>query len=116
MAMDAGQNITIDGLFGVRRHVGWQQRVHKIFMAADACVLGDRSIAIFDLDRIRVVSQSKRQRMEEAVVRFGDPFANSVMRQMAVVANRDVVVATVLPCLNMFLHNVTIRTRLRVVT
>lgn len=54
--------------------------------------------------------------MKEAVVGLGDPFTNSVMRKMTVVANGDVVVTTVLPCLNMFLHNVTVRTRLGIVT
>lgn len=115
MAMHAGQDITIDRFFCFRRHVGWQQRVHEVFVTADARVLSDRAIAVFNLDRIWVVAHGKRQRVEEAVVGLGDPLANSVMRKMTVVANGNVVMTTVLPCLNMFLHNVTVRTRLRIV-
>ena len=95
-------------LFG--KHV-----VHKILVARDAGALRDPFVAGFDLDRILVATEREGERMEESVVGFGDPFADRVMRQMAVVADRHVVVAAFLPRVHVVLHDVAIDARLRVI-
>lgn len=53
--------------------------------------------------------------MKEPVVRLGNPFARKVMRQVAIIASRHVMVAAFLPGVKMLLHHMTVSTRLRIV-
>ncbi len=68
-----------------------KQRVDEILMAIDTGALGNTSVSWFDLNRIGVVLKRKGDRMKEAVVRLGDPFADRVMGEMTIVAHRNVV-------------------------
>jgi len=53
--------------------------------------------------------------VKESVVGFGHPLANEIMRQVAIVADCDVMVAGVLPSVEMILHHMTIDTCLGIV-
>lgn len=86
-----------------------------IRMAVQACLLGDSLVSGFGSNRFVEVFEREGQRVKEAVVRFGDPLADRVVRQMAVIADRDVSVCGILPRVKMALHNVAIDTRLRVI-
>ncbi len=50
--------------------------MHYVLMAVQTRGLSHTRVARFDLNRIVVVLQSKRQRMEKTIVGFGDPFTN----------------------------------------
>lgn len=88
--------------------------MHKVLVTMDAGVLGDAFVAWFDLDGVVIILQRKRQRVEKAVVSFRYPFAHEIMRQVAIVACRGMVVAALLPGIEMVLHHMAVRTRLGV--
>ena len=77
-------------------------------MAIDTRALGHAAIPWLDLNRVVIATQRKGDRMEKAVVRLGHPFAYGMVRKMAVVANRDMVMAAVLPGIVLRLHRVAI--------
>lgn len=54
--------------------------VHEVGMTVNACSLRHAAIAGFDLNRIMVILECERQRMEETVVSLGDPFADRMVR------------------------------------
>lgn len=85
-----------------------QQRMDKVLVARNASALRYPSIPRLDLDRVLEVAGCERQRMEESVVGLGDPFANEIVWQVAVVANGDVVMAALLPRIHMILHHMTV--------
>ncbi len=90
--------------------------MHKFLVAIDASALSHLSISGLDSNGVYVSAQCEGQRVEKAVVGLRDPFSDRVMRQMAVIANRDRVMATVLPGIQMVLHDMAIDARLWVVT
>lgn len=90
--------------------------MHSVFVTVDTSRLRHKLVATLDANRLWVILQSKRERMKKPVVRFGYPFADKVMRQMAIVANRYVMVAAHLPGVHVILHGVTIGTSFRVAT
>jgi len=85
-----------------------QQCVDEITMTINACALRHAAVSWFDLDRVAVAAQRERQRVKETVIRFGDPFPDVIVRQMTVVADRDVVMTALLPRIKMGLHDVTV--------
>ena len=89
--------------------------VDEFLVAIDASMLYDVAVAWLNLNGILIVASGKRERMEESVVRFGDPLANRMVGQMAVIACRDCVMAGFQPRIVLRLHHVTVRARLRVV-
>lgn len=89
--------------------------MNEVFVTVHAGTLRHPFVSRFDLNRIAVTTQRERQRMEKAVVSFRHPFADRVMGQMAVVADRDMMVAGVLPGIKVILHGVAIDARLRIV-
>ncbi|QDS94159.1 hypothetical protein FF011L_29370 [Roseimaritima multifibrata] len=89
--------------------------MNKVFVAIDASALRDASITRFDLNRVLIVAQGECQRVEKSVVRFSHPFANEVVGQMAVVANRDMMMTALLPRIHVVLHDMAIHTGLWVV-
>lgn len=107
MAMHARLHVTACG-FG-------KQRMHEILVARYARTLGNASIPRFDLNRIPESARRERQRVEEAVVRFGDPFADEIMGKVTVIANRDMVMTALLPRIHVILHHVTIHARVGIV-
>lgn len=107
VAMHAGEHVLPDD----RR----QQRMRDRLVAVDAGAVRDRTIAGLDLDRVLEIAERESQRMKETVIRLGDPLADRVVGQMAIVANRHVVMAAVLPGIEVLLHDVAVDTRLRIV-
>lgn len=71
--------------------------MYKVFVAIHAGTLRDSFVTSLDLNRILVVAKRERQRMKESVICFGNPFADRVMRQVAIVADRHMMVARMLP-------------------
>ncbi len=92
-----------------------QHRVHEIFVAIHTRALSHTLVTRFDLNRIFVVAQRERQRVEETIVGLGHPFPDCIMWQMTIVTNGDVMVARVLPRIVLPLHGMTINARQRVV-
>jgi hypothetical protein len=105
--MNAGKHFA---LWFCRHHL-----VDDFLMTIQARVLRHAPIPRLDLNRLVKILKCERQRMEEPVVRLGDPFADGVMREVAVVADRYVAMSRILPRVIMPLHDVAIRTALRVI-
>ena len=87
-----------------------EQRVNEVLMTMHARVLRHAPVARLDLNRLVKVLQRECQRMKEAVVPLHDPFADRVMREMAIVADGDMLVTRVLPRVVMSLHDMAVRT------
>ena len=87
--------------------------MHRIGMARNTGSLSDTPIPLLDLDRLVKILQCERQRVIEAVVRFGKQRAQMIVRKMAVVADRHMAMSRVLPRVIVALHHVTIRARCR---
>lgn len=83
----------------------------EILVAVDARFLRYPLIAGLNLDGVVVVLEREGDRMEEAIVALRDPFPNKVMGQVAVVAGRNVMVAALLPRIEVVLHYVAVCTR-----
>jgi hypothetical protein len=107
VAMDAGGHFTVV--------VGGPHLVYDISMAVEACALRYFSIAWLDLNWFMEVFQRERERVKESVVSLYDPFANRMVRQMAIIAHGDVPMARVLPGIVMTLHDVAVGAGRRVV-
>lgn len=93
----------------------WQHGMHKVLMAIQAGTLSHAAIAIFNPDRFRKTSGRKSQRVKQAVVGLGNPFAKKIVRQMAIIATGDRMVAGFFPRAIVRLHDVTVRAGLGVV-
>lgn len=89
--------------------------MHEVLVAIDARTLSDASITWFDLNWVMISAHRERKRMEETIVSFRYPFANGVVRQVAIVTDSDVVVTTVLPGIQVLLHCVAVCTRSRII-
>ena len=89
MTVDAHQHVAA-GLS--REHV-----VDILTVAVQAGLLRHGAIALLNLDRFVEVARGKRERVEEPIVGLGDPFAQRMMREMAVVARGDILVARLQP-------------------
>ena len=89
--------------------------MHQVFMAVQTRALSHPPIPRFDPNRFAEVLQRESQRVKEAVVGLGDPFAEEIVRQMAVVANGDMLMAGILPGIEVVLHHVAIDAGLRIV-
>lgn len=84
-------------------------------MTRHASALRDPLISWFDLDRIFVIAQRERERVKEPVIRLGDPFADRMMRQVAVIADGNVMMAALLPRIHVPLHRMAVHACLRIV-
>jgi hypothetical protein len=67
--------------------------IDKVVMAVQTRVLCNASVPLFDLDRFVEITSGERERVEESVVRFGEPLASEVVGEMAVIAGRYAVMA-----------------------
>jgi hypothetical protein len=85
--------------------------VDNIDMAIEASVLRHPAIPRLDLYWFMKVLQREGQRMKKSVVGLGDPLADGMMRQVAVVTNCDMAMAGILPRVIVSLHDVAIRAR-----
>ena len=94
-----------------RQHV-----MDKVLMTMQARVLSDFPVARFDPQRIGVVVECERQRMEESVVGLGYPFADRIVRQVAIVTDGDLMMARLFPGVVRLLHHMAVDAGLRIVT
>ena len=85
MAVDAVEHVS--PLLG-RKHV-----IDESVVAFETSLLGDFTIARLDSQWIREIAGCESQRMKKSIVGLGDPFADRVRAQVAVVAGGDGVVA-----------------------
>src|SRR5688572_8360467 len=89
---------------------------HGDFVVALAArALSDCMIARRDAKRIGVTPRREIERMPEAVLRFGDVLRHQARWRVAVVADRDRTMAAARPGIEMILHHVAVRARLRIV-
>jgi hypothetical protein len=88
-----------------------EHQMDKIAVAIQTRMQRDPAIAGLNLYGFVEVACGKGQGMEKAVVHFGHPFPEEVMRQVAVVADRHMVMARFLPGIEMALHHMTRGTR-----
>ena len=108
MAVDTGERFAPRGL--------WLQSMYEVAVAADASILRDFLVAGFGLDWVVVVVERECHRMEKTTVCFCDQVAGKFVRQMAIVADGDMMMAALLPGIKMVLHHVAVGTRLGIVT
>jgi len=90
-------------------------RCRKIGVTMSARRLGHLQIAPRDLYRFVKIIKSKIIRVPKTVRRFCRVLADRLVRRVTVVARRDPLVTRFLPTGVLLVHNVTIRTRDRVV-
>lgn len=100
--------MTMDAVEHVAAGFGGHERMDKFTVTRNASALRDPAIARLDLNRFVKVFQRECQRVKKTVVRLRHPFANRIMRQMTVVANRDMGVAGIEPCVVMVVHDMAI--------
>ena len=108
VTQDAGKHLPL-------RFVGKHQ-MDKIAVAIQTRMQCDPAIAWFNLYGLVEVACGKGKGMEKTIVHFGHPFTEELMRQVAVVANRHMVMARFLPGIEMAFHHVTRGTCPRIVT
>lgn len=77
--------------------------------------LSHRTIAGFDLDRLMEIFHRECQGVKETVVRLGNPFSKWMVWQVAIVADRHMAMAGVLPRIEVVLHDVAVSARRRIV-
>jgi hypothetical protein len=79
-------------------------------MAIQAGVLRDTSVSFLDLNGLVEVACRECERVEEAVVRFGQPLATEVVGKVAVITGRNPMMAGLGPGIVMCLHDMAVRT------
>lgn len=89
--------------------------VNEIGVTMQTRPLRHATVARLDLNRLVKVFERERQRMEKPVVGLGDPFADWVMRQVAIVADGDVTVARLFPGIKVPLHHMAVDAPLGIV-
>src|SRR4051812_26799217 len=109
VAFEAGELLRCAGLAGVI------DRRRQLRMAAAAGSLGDGAVARSDLDRLLEAAGGEGEGVVPAVQRLGEPLPGEVVRGVAIVADRDGVVAGAGPPLELLAHDVAVHARLRVV-
>src|SRR5687768_324513 len=92
-----------------------EHQMDKIAVAIQTRMQRDPAIAWFNLYGFVEFACGKGEGMEKTIVHFGHPFTEEVMRQVAVVADRHMVMARFLPGIEMALHHVTRGTRPRII-
>ncbi len=92
-----------------------QHRMNEISMTLNARPLSNSAISRLDLNGLMKLPGCKRPGMQHSVVGFRKPFPKERMRQMAVVAGRDCMMAGLLPGVIMGLHHMTVGASLGVI-
>ena len=108
MAMDAGKHVAFRIL---RKHL-----VYDIGMACKASALSYALIPRFDPDGLVKILQRECQGMIESIVGLGKQCSQVIVRKMAVVADRNMTVARILPRVIVPLHHMTIGASCRIIT
>ena len=98
---DAGEVIS-----GMRD--GGADILDDLLMTLHASVFGDSAVAWFDAQRIGELAGGEGERVPEAIVGFGDVFADDVVGCVAVVACGNGAVAGLEPAIIMLLHDVAV--------
>ncbi len=91
------------------------QLMHEIAMAHQAILLQDPRIRSFDHDRLVKILQGEALGVMPAIVGFRQVFAEEIMRQMAVHASGDCMMARLLPGVVLRLHDMTVHTNLGII-
>lgn len=86
--------------------------MREIGMAMATVVFNDFSVVVVDHDWFVEVLRGERQRMKEAISPFAEPLTHKIMRRMAVIASRDMVMGGLVPGVKMVLHDVAVCARL----
>ena len=108
VAVNAGRRRLVRGK---RKHL-----LDDLCVTGQTGALGDAPVAWFDLDRLVKSTGRECERMEKAVVGLGDPFADRVVREVTVVADRNVPVARRKPGIVVPVHHMTVDAGCRVMT
>jgi hypothetical protein len=85
---------------------------HEFFVAILAVSLKNGRVYGLDTNRLFKVLQGKCFGMVIAIARFCPPFGDEIMRQVAVIAYSNSMVACLLPAIVLVAHDMAIRTRL----
>src|SRR5204863_5690355 len=107
VAMDAGDRLS-------RGRLHRDDVVDERSMTAEAALLQDLGVSGADLDRLVKVSEGERGRVVPAVAGLGDELRYEGGREVAVVADGDVVVARLRPGVVLLSHDVAIGAGARV--
>lgn len=86
-------------------------RVGEIGMAVATVCFHHATVVIVDHDGVVKILRRESQRVKEPVSPFAVPFANKVMRRVAIVAFGDVMMSRFDPRIEVILHDVAVRTR-----
>jgi len=92
-----------------------QQVVNQSKMAIDAGALRHPPIARLDSDRILKSPDREGERVKKSVIDFRHPLTDRIVGKMTIVADGHMVMAAMLPRIQVPLHDVAIRTRLGVI-
>jgi hypothetical protein len=93
-----------------------QHLVDRRGMAIETGVLRHATIPRLNLNGFVKVLKRESQRMKKAIVGLGHPFADGVMRQVAIAANGHVPMTRLLPGVVMALHHMAVSAACRIVT
>ncbi len=88
--------------------------MNQIAMALQAIVLENPAVAFRDQDRLMKVLQCEALGMAIAVISFGDPFGQALMRQVTAHTRREAVVAGLLPGVELRLHDMAVGASCRI--
>jgi len=88
---------------------------HKVAMAKEAVRIQHSGISGFDTDWIVKSPQGECNGMVIAVAGFDQPFAEKIMRYMAIIACGDSVMAGFLPAVELVPHDMAVHTCLWIV-
>ena len=83
-------------------------------MTTNAIFLKDLVIVPCDDNRMAKVFERKCQGVIPAVTGFGEQFRNQIVRQMAVITGRDVVVPRIAPGIVLVIHDMAVHASFRV--
>ena len=111
----ARRGMTVDAAYGVRvGQIPHENVIHHILMTIDTVALQDLLVLFLYYDGFMKILHRECPGMIPAVFRFRHIFAHKAVRQVAVDAGRDRVVARLLPRVVLGVHDVTVGASLRI--
>ena len=104
----AGIAVAVDAQEHLASGFGRQHLMHEVRMAVQARVLRHAPVPRFDLDRFMEILQREGERMKEAVVCLGDPFAERMVREVAIITRGYMFMTARLPRVIVVVHDVAV--------